>query len=66
VFPAPLMTTIAELGSFLAGEKAAATAALPALPAADPAQVPVTTANGTSPKGTSPNGTTPGGTAGLS
>jgi hypothetical protein len=25
VFPAPLMTTIAELGSFLAGEQAAAT-----------------------------------------
>jgi hypothetical protein len=32
VFPAPLMTTIAELGSFLAGEKAAA-----GLPAAAPA-----------------------------
>jgi hypothetical protein len=31
VFPAPLMTTIAELGSFLAGEKAAA--GLPAAPA---------------------------------
>jgi hypothetical protein len=30
VFPAPLMTTIAELGSFLAGEKAAA--GLPAEP----------------------------------
>jgi hypothetical protein len=30
VFPAPLMTTIAELGSFLAGEKAAA--GLPAAP----------------------------------
>ena len=29
VFPAPLMTTIAELGSFLAGEKAAA--GLPAI-----------------------------------
>ena len=29
VFPAPLMTTIAELGSFLAGEQAAATRALP-------------------------------------
>jgi regulator of protease activity HflC (stomatin/prohibitin superfamily) len=29
VFPAPLMTTIAELGSFLAHEKAAATPALP-------------------------------------
>jgi regulator of protease activity HflC (stomatin/prohibitin superfamily) len=29
VFPAPLMTTIAELGSFLASEQAAATRALP-------------------------------------
>ena len=29
VFPAPLMTTIAELGSFLAGEQAAATRTLP-------------------------------------
>src|ERR1700730_2103870 len=29
VFPAPLMTTIAELGSFLANEKAAATPVLP-------------------------------------
>ena len=28
VFPAPLMTTIAELGSFLAREKAAATPAM--------------------------------------
>jgi thioester reductase-like protein len=37
VFPAPLMTTIAELGSFLAGEKAAA-----GLPAAPPvASLPV-------------------------
>src|SRR5487761_255760 len=35
VFPAPLMTTIAELGSFLAGEKAAA-----GLPAAPPAVSP--------------------------
>jgi len=35
VFPAPLMTTIAELGSFLAGEKAAA-----GLPAAPPAASP--------------------------
>jgi hypothetical protein len=30
VFPAPLMTTIAELGSFLAAEKAAADLRLPA------------------------------------
>ena len=29
VFPAPLMTTIAELGSFLAREKAAAMASVP-------------------------------------
>jgi hypothetical protein len=29
VFPAPLMTTIAELGSFLATEQAAATRAVP-------------------------------------
>jgi regulator of protease activity HflC (stomatin/prohibitin superfamily) len=61
VFPAPLMTTIAELGSFLAGEKAAATAALPAPPAAGPAKAPVKTANGTT-----PNGATPAGTAGPS
>jgi hypothetical protein len=51
VFPAPLMTTIAELGSFLAGEKAAASAARPALPAAGPTKAPVTTANGTIPGG---------------
>ncbi len=30
VFPAPLITTISELGSILAGEKAAAGQALPA------------------------------------
>jgi hypothetical protein len=29
VFPAPLMSTIAELGSFLASEQAAATRTLP-------------------------------------
>jgi hypothetical protein len=29
VFPAPLMSTIAELGSFLAGEQAAAARVLP-------------------------------------
>ena len=38
VFPAPLMTTIAELGSFLAREKAAA--GLPALAAANGAAEP--------------------------
>src|ERR1700678_1357738 len=45
VFPAPLMTAIAELGSFLAGEKAAA-----GLPATPPAAIPpvlVPAANGT-------------------
>ena len=39
VFPAPLMSTIAELGSFLASEQAAAVseqAAAPAAPAALP------------------------------
>jgi regulator of protease activity HflC (stomatin/prohibitin superfamily) len=62
VFPAPLMTTIAELGSFLSGEKAAATAALPAVPATTPAKAPVRTANGSTPYGMSPNETTPNGT----
>jgi regulator of protease activity HflC (stomatin/prohibitin superfamily) len=63
VFPAPLMTTIAELGSFLAREQNAAT---PAPPAATPVLPPASgtasaTANGTSPNGTSPNGTSPSG-----
>jgi regulator of protease activity HflC (stomatin/prohibitin superfamily) len=40
VFPAPLMTTIAELGTFLAGESAASRAQLAATPA--PAPSPVT------------------------
>jgi regulator of protease activity HflC (stomatin/prohibitin superfamily) len=39
VFPAPLMTTITELGSFIAGEKAAASLARPAA-GPPPAQVP--------------------------
>jgi len=43
VFPAPLMTTIAELGSFLAHEKAAAT---PALPPAGSKRTPAAAANG--------------------
>ncbi|HEY4700436.1 MAG TPA: slipin family protein, partial [Streptosporangiaceae bacterium] len=60
VFPAPLMTTIAELGSFLAGEKAAASAARPALPAAGPTRAPVTTANGTTPGGNGLVTTAPG------
>jgi regulator of protease activity HflC (stomatin/prohibitin superfamily) len=38
VFPAPLMSTIAELGSFLASEQAAATTALP--PGSDTSRVP--------------------------
>jgi regulator of protease activity HflC (stomatin/prohibitin superfamily) len=59
VFPAPLMTTIAELGSFLAGEKAAA--GLPAAPpvtsppaASPPVLIPA--ANGTPVNGTPVNG----------
>jgi regulator of protease activity HflC (stomatin/prohibitin superfamily) len=41
VFPAPLMSTIEELGSFLAREKTAAgTSARPAVPDAGPAAVP--------------------------
>jgi hypothetical protein len=54
VFPAPIMTTIAELGSFLAGEKAAATPTAPTTPpvSAAPAstttgQIPVAATNGT-------------------
>ncbi|MFY9930784.1 MAG: hypothetical protein WAK82_22560, partial [Streptosporangiaceae bacterium] len=54
VFPAPLMTTIAELGSFLASEKTAA--GLPTGPPAVTAKG--TTANGTTAKGTTANGTT--------
>jgi regulator of protease activity HflC (stomatin/prohibitin superfamily) len=56
VFPAPLMTTIAELGAFLAREQAAATPApppsggAPALVTASPVTaVPVTAVNGTTP-----------------
>ncbi|WP_410622894.1 slipin family protein [Amycolatopsis sp. cmx-8-4] len=42
VFPAPLMSTIGELGSFLAREAASATASVPPLPdAAVPAPAPV-------------------------
>ncbi len=41
VFPAPLMTTIEELGAFLAREKAAASTSFrPAAPGATPAAVP--------------------------
>jgi hypothetical protein len=45
VFPAPLMTTIAELGSFIAREQAAATPALP--PAAGGKLASITAASGT-------------------
>jgi regulator of protease activity HflC (stomatin/prohibitin superfamily) len=45
VFPAPLMTTIAELGSFLAREQAAASP--PPLTTAGPIPPPAATANGT-------------------
>ena len=50
VFPAPLMTTIAELGSFLARERAAAAPVLP--PAADGKLARVVAANGSSPNET--------------
>ena len=50
VFPAPLMTTIAELGSFMAREQAAAAPVL--LPAAGGSLAPATAANGTAPQGT--------------
>ena len=45
VFPAPLMTTIAELGSFLAREQAAASP--PPLITAGPIPPPAAAANGT-------------------
>jgi regulator of protease activity HflC (stomatin/prohibitin superfamily) len=41
VFPAPLMTTIAELGSFLARESAAAAAPTPTIEPTDPASTPL-------------------------
>jgi regulator of protease activity HflC (stomatin/prohibitin superfamily) len=69
VFPAPLMTTIAELGSFLAGEKAAA--GLPAAPLA--AGLPAASApvlapavNGTPVNGAPANGSALAGPGGLS
>ena len=67
VFPAPLMTTIAELGSFLAREQNAATPAPPAITPVPPASgtAPVT-ANGVSPNGRSPGGAGPDGAAGPS
>jgi hypothetical protein len=42
VFPAPIMTTIAELGSFIAGEKAAATPEAPTARTVSVAPVPQT------------------------
>lgn len=47
VFPAPIMTTIAELGSFIAREAEAAGAATESAPAAPATPVPAATANGT-------------------
>jgi hypothetical protein len=47
VFPAPLMTTIAELGAFLAREKAAADPATPAPVVATRAPLDAATLNGT-------------------
>src|SRR5450631_2524020 len=68
VFPAPLMTTIAELGSFLAREQNAATAAPPAItPVLPPASgTAPATANGASPNGRSPGSTDLDGAAGPS
>ena len=70
VFPAPLMTTIAELGSFLAREQNAATPAPPAItPVLPPASgtAPVTvTANGASPNGRNPGDADPDRAAGPS
>jgi regulator of protease activity HflC (stomatin/prohibitin superfamily) len=62
VFPAPLMTTIAELGSFLAGEKAAA--GLPAAPLVASPPVLVPPASGTPVNGTPANGSSATGPAG--
>ena len=53
VFPAPLMTTIAELGTFLAREQSAAAPALPPNGGASAATVPATDR----PPHTSPNRT---------
>ncbi len=56
VFPAPLMTTIAELGSFLAGEKAAA--GLPAAPPEASPPVLASAVNGTPANGSAVTGPT--------
>jgi hypothetical protein len=63
VFPAPLMTTIAELGSFLAREKAASTTPAAAAPptaaaaptVAAPLTVPTTSPNGAPPRAAATN-----------
>jgi hypothetical protein len=55
VFPAPLMTTIAELGSFLAREQAAASP--PPLAAAGPIPPPLAAAGPISPPAATANGT---------
>jgi len=52
VFPAPLMTTISELGSFLARESAAADPAPALAPVSGGPPVRVAAANGTPAKGT--------------
>jgi regulator of protease activity HflC (stomatin/prohibitin superfamily) len=69
VFPAPLMTTIAELGSFLAGEKAAAglpAAPLAAGPPAASAPVLAPAGNGAPVNGAPANGSALAGPGGLS
>jgi hypothetical protein len=55
VFPAPLMTTIAELGSFLAREQAAASP--PPLTTAGPIPPPLAAAGPISPRAATANGT---------
>jgi regulator of protease activity HflC (stomatin/prohibitin superfamily) len=61
VFPAPLMTTIAELGSFLAAEKAAAGLPPAPVPASPPVLVPAV--NGTPPTGAPASGSAAAGPA---
>jgi len=57
VFPAPLMTTIAELGSFLAREQAAASSPAPP-PPNDTKPLTVAAANGTAASGTTTSAST--------
>ncbi len=61
VFPAPLMTTIAELGTFLARETAAAAA--PALLPANASRHPVAAVNGAAATGSAATGPSATGTA---